>query len=741
MPIRHVKPQSVLVATTRTQIGSQPMMALSLGVGFRLSDPAILVHEAAVWEALKAAAPSVPLAEAAMPKQCAEWLLVGHSVHRVPPGALGHAVDWAAWVELDGVRKTVSCRAPVDRRAGSEPLVRLAIDPTQAVAGSANENPLGIASGTAPLLRVGSLGVGPEPLAAMGALASDWPERRQWMPNRPSSLDAMANDGTHLGWPESVDRRYFQQAAPDQWSRREDWPCGARFELSRFGAQGDGYAGELPRLTAVALVTRTEQPHAERVVLRQQTVWFLPDHDIGVLWWNGSVGIDYLLDDSLEMLVAALKDADERVDADALMRFAALRSDLTSTDPMQEADHALMPAVDKGWVWEMILDADDHPRFSPPPRSRDEIAERLEHHRLGLLEAREGRARMDAFDERMQRETLPTAPPDGDDWRQRFAEPASRELARVTVRDADLTELCFEGWRLDEVRFERCRLDRTEWRRCELSNVHVVDCSFTNATLDATVWRDGAIVRGQLHRSAWSNVVLERVNIEDCYFDELTVEGGSWSLVSMQGCGGARGSVRDMVWSGVSWNGADVRYWNWSRVRADDLGVVECKMTGLSLSQCTMVKPSILLSDLSSSAWQRSTLSFAVLSHGTSIDHAQLCDCVFTSSSFQDLRADAVQVDHCSFMQLNAQHLQAERSNWTCTLLDGANVTHSWLVGASFDRCSLKEAMLYGADMRETRMFDCNLIRARTSWAHLPGARAWQGNLNVGRLDVPGREK
>ncbi|TCW77479.1 type VI secretion protein [Burkholderia sp. SRS-46] len=739
MPIRHVKPQAALVATTRTQIGPTPMLGISVGVGFRLSDPAILVHEAAVWVALKAAAPSVPLTEAAMPKRCAEWLLAGHSVHHAPAHAHGRAVDWAAWVELDGVRKTVSCRAKADEQSEREACARLAIDHTQAVAGGLRENPLGIASGVAPLQRVGALGVGPEPLAAMGALASDWPERRQWMPSRPGTLEAMARDGTHMGWPERMDLRYFQQAAPDQWSRRDSWTPGARFELGGFGARGAGFAGTLPRLSAVALVTRTDRPGVEQVALLQQTVWLLPDHDIGVLWWNGSIPTEYVLDDAPAMLVTAVKEADERIDAGALMAFAAQRTDLTAADPTRHVDHALMPSVERGWTWELILDTEDHPRFSPPPRSRAEIGARLARFRSSLEEARDGQARLRAFQDTMKETALPVAPSDGHDWRKYFSEAGDTELRETTIRDADLSGLRFDGRRMEMVRFERCRFDRSAWTNCQLSHVHAVDCSFVNATLDDVTWRGGSLARSQLQGGAWRNVELQQISLEECTLDDIAITGGTWSMVLVRGRGGARGVVQDIAWDSVSWNEVDARDWTWRRVRAENLNLVECKVANLAVTQCTLTKSSALLSDLSESTWQRSTLSLTVLSHGTSIDRARFGDCVFQSCSVQALHAEALQVDHCTFVQLNAQHLKAERSSWTSTVLDGANAMYACLAGASFDRCSLKEAILYGADLRETRMRDCNLIRARTSWAYLPGMGAWQGNLNAGRIDVPRR--
>ncbi|WP_050462881.1 DUF2169 family type VI secretion system accessory protein [Herbaspirillum autotrophicum] len=737
--MRHIKPQAALIATARTQIGATPMLAISIGVGFRLSDPTILVHEAAVWEALKAATPSVPLAEVAMPKRCAEWLLAGESVHRITAADHRGMVEWNASVELDGVRKTVSCRVKANPGSAPDAFARLTIDPVQAAAGGAGENPFGIVSGTAPLQRVGVLGVAPEPLAAMGALANDWPERRQWMPARPGTSEAMARDGTHMGWPASVDLRFFQQAAPDQWSHRESWTPGARFELRGFGEHGAGYSGLLPRLAAVALVTRTDRTGADQLALRQQTLWFLPDRDIGVLWWNGAIATAYVLDDSPAMLVAAFKDAEEPFDVDTLMAFAGQRVDLSCIDPTQQADHPLMPSVDRGWSWDLILDADDHPRFSPVPYHRKEVRTRLEGQLMSLTVAREDQIRLNASGEKMQSGTLPAPPPDGQDWRQRLSVADAAGLARVTIRGADLSALRLDGWCFEEVRFERCRFDQSNWLNCSLSQVQMVDCTCVDAAFNEVQWQDGALIRCELARSSWNNVTLERVNLETCRLDDFTATAGAWSMVVVQGGGGARGCIQDVEWQGVSWNDVDACHWTWNQVRAKGIDLVECKLTDLKLSQCTMTKLSVLLSNLCRSTWQQTTLSSAVLSYGSSLEHAHLTDCVFRSSSFQDLQALGVQVNHCSFIKFNGQHLKAERSNWTSTLLDGANIMHACLAGASFDGCSLKEAILYGADMRETRMHDCNLIRASTSWALLPQSGVWSRNLNTGRIDVPRR--
>ncbi|SMG61223.1 DUF2169 family type VI secretion system accessory protein [Paraburkholderia susongensis] len=739
--MRHIKPQAALVATARSQIGQRPMLGISIGIGFRLRDPFVLVHEAAVWEAIKVAAPSMPLVESALPKPHAEWLLAGETTHRIANSDRGGHIDWTATVELGGIRKVISCQAQLASRPAHTDIARLAIDHRHAVAGRRQENPLSEVSGVPPIQVVEVFGARPAPLASMGAIGSDWPQRKQWIPRGQDSLEGIARDGTHMGWPADIDRRFFQQAASDQWSHGDRWPPGAYFELDKFGSDGRGYTGNLPELTAIALVSRTGKPDVERLMLRQQTVWLLPDADIGVMWWNGSVALDYPLDDSPAMLIAAFRDETEPVDVAAIGSFARRRSDLTDPDPTTLADHALMPTIAKGWVWEMILDTDDHPRVGPARRSHHEIAVRLEENRQSLVQARDAQRRLRAFCESDRDISVPAVPFQGDEnWRERLQQASTTELSGVVIRDADLSALRFEEWKFDEVRFERCTLDRSEWLNCHFRNVHIVDCSCVDTIVRKSVWRGGGIHQSNLKCSIWLELEIERANIEACRLDNLEVSGGSWSMLSVQGRGGVRGKVKDLAWQAVTWCNVDLSDWVWTGVHAVNLGIIECRMVGITISQCTMLKPSVVLTDLSASVWQRNIMTTAVLSQSTSIKRARLIDCVFKSSSLQDLLADGIEVKHCTFTQLNAQRLRALRSNWSHVVLDGANMTHACFKGASFDRSSLKDAMLYGADMRQSRMNDCNLIRAHTAWMLPPQSMAWRGPLIAAQLAVPERE-
>jgi uncharacterized protein YjbI with pentapeptide repeats len=736
--MRHVKPQSALVATTATQFGAYPMLGISLGIGFRMSNPLVLVHEASVWEGLKAAKPSVALYEAAMPKQRAEWLLAGHATAPVDPYLARQ--EWTAWAKVADVRKTVSCAVPT-AQSGAETCIRLAVDACNAAAGAKGENPSGIGSGSPPLQKMGVFGIGPDPLAAMGALGLDWPERAQRLPQRSGDLAAMEKDGTHMGWPAQTDLRYFQQAAPDQWSKHDTWPAGAPFELRGFGDHGTGFNGRLPRLQPVGLVSRRDEASVERLSLRQQTLWFLPDFDIAVMWWNGSIPLDYLLDDSPSRLITAFRSDSERIDLDALVEFADMRGDLSCTDPLQHADHALMPTVEEGWTWEMILDMKDHPRFSPAPRPYSAVRARVAENRAQLFDASEAFKRLNKtqLDQAMLKLPPPVLPPESTNWRKALQSSNTRTLSQTVVRDADFTSLQLNNWTFKDVRFERCTFNGAEFSACQFEDTYAADCSFADTKWRKCSWTSGAFHRCHLVRSQWLGTTAERLAIDACHLDDIRLSGGSWSKTTLLNSMGERGHVEDMTWRAISWSHVEAKMWKWERLQVDGLTMIECNFGGLRLEQGSILKAGILVSNLMNNSWKGVAFTYAVISEETTMQDAHLSDCVFKSSSFQSLALDRAKIDHCSFLGLSAQRLHAPGSFWQSNALEGANFLNANLVGASFTRCNLKEAMLYGADLNHCHIGDCNLVRLRTGWSLAFEADSRNGNVTTGLVSAPKR--
>ncbi|AUH51026.1 type VI secretion protein [Chromobacterium sp. ATCC 53434] len=737
MPLRHIKPQAALISTSRTQIGPQAMLRIGVGIGFRLSDPRILAHETACWEAIKAAQPSLALFEPAMPKLHAEWLLLGSSTYH---GAAEDEswIDWLASAELAGVRKTVSCRAFGQPAADGHLQASLAIDHRYAAAGAAAENPFGLVGTSPPLQQRHGLGDRPSPLAAMGPLGCDWPERKQWQPRFAGSVEAMAGDGTHMGWPAATDLRIFQQAAPDQWLDEPCWPADSRYLLRGFG----DVEGQLPAVQAIVLASRSGGLLDERPALSLQTIWLLPDADLGVMWWNGALPLEYVLDDGVDRLVVGFKDRAECLDFEALATFAERRGRTEDQDPLLLADHALMPDIDRGWVWEQILDKADHPRFSPPPRRYGEVHARLEQGRETLRQAHASQAKLQAFvrDRDGALASLPQAPRDETDWRAWLrGEPA--QWKALTIRDADLNGFGFERRELRQVRFERCRLDHSHWKQCLLEEVLFVDCSMAGVTMDALQWKGGRLTRCNLGSSIWNDTTLDGVGWDDCRLNDIAINGGEWKAVTLQGEGGAGGRVNHARWRQVSWCQTRAEDWCFNDLQADGLGLMECRLTNGRFQHCRLLKFSALATDLTGSHWQRCHLRFAVLSHGSALRQARLEDCELISCSWQELLAEHLRLERCACLRLHAQRLKAPDSLWLDSVLDGMNAMHAQLQRSRFENCALNEALFYGADLDGGSVTGCNLIDAKTAWMRGAAGEGWHDNLETGRLEWPKRAR
>jgi hypothetical protein len=282
--MRAIKPQQALIQTAPTQFGKTPVLGVSVGCGFRLSDPRVLLHEAGVWQAFMAAPMSTPIMEACLPKQQAEWLLAGHARCMVEERNAAARVDWEARVKLQGVTKAVSCCAKAQPwQAHDESLTQyrasLAMDYCHAMQDfRGKRNPVGMKA-PGDLQLVGQFGPVADPLAAMGPMEAQWAARAELAPRRIAMLDPLGHDGSHMGWPMPMDLRYFQLAPADQRLHGGQWSLGAEFELLGFGPQAAGYTGRLPSVVPQLLLRRRHQTTYEDLALQQQTVWFLPDHD------------------------------------------------------------------------------------------------------------------------------------------------------------------------------------------------------------------------------------------------------------------------------------------------------------------------------------------------------------------------------------------------------------------------------------------------------------------------------
>jgi uncharacterized protein YjbI with pentapeptide repeats len=716
--MRVVKPQPVLANFCPTQWGSQAQMCIAIGVGFRLSDPRVLAHEASVWEALRAHPTIAPLSETGMPKQYAEWLLVGQTQCTFSNAELGMLRDWTAQVSLGKTVKKISAQTKVTQDSQGNTLGCLSVDHTESIQGSNAANPAGHKGASAPLQILTWHGPQSSSLAGMTPIDARWSERRQWMPNFAATLKGMAEDGSHMGWPKDMDLRYFQQAAPDQWSADAVWPQGTNYELRGFGTAGCGFKGSLPELVPDVVVRGDVN---QSVALMQQTVWFLPDHDLGVMWWSGSVNLTHPLDESLSMMVVALRELGSKAKPDDMLNYAVRRTNVNAPDLQAQSDLPLLPELSNGWAWEQILNADQHPRDRRITLSYGQLREQIVEEEKRMAQAHSDIQQLIQAPSTSER-VAPLASCDLLDptaWRAKLEGTLSKRLKDETFLNQNFQGCDWTGWTLVNVRFESCVMDGNSWNDCGFENVEFIDTSFDQTYWHNIVWSQGAMERCKADNTKWQNVSLTHVRMVQCELNALEVTSGKWSHVMM--------------------DDVELLSASWSKLMTDGLVVIKSKLRGLSVRECTLNKLSMIETDSRHSQWVQSRLINAAVVEGSDLSDSFWEDCDFTSTCWIGLLAHNTRVEYCTFTNLNAQSANLRRSTWLFCSLNDAQFLNADLRDSSFEKTSLRGALLSGAFLQDSRVSHSNLIRVNTSNAVHPTPGFWRNNLEGGALMHPQR--
>jgi uncharacterized protein YjbI with pentapeptide repeats len=719
--MRVVKPQPTLANFSRTQWGSQAQMCIAIGVGFRLSDSRVLTHEASVWEALRVTPTVAPMSEMGMPKQFAEWLLAGHTQCMFSDAEPGLVRDWTAQVCLAKSEKKISAQSKVSQGAHGNTLGSLNVDHTESIQGANGANPAGHPDASAPLQVMTWRGPKSAALAGLTPIDARWPERRQWMPPFASTLEGMAEDGSHMGWPKDTDKRYFQQAAPDQWSADSAWTQGANYELRGFGTAACGFKGSLPKLSPNVVMVRGDT--TESVVLMQQTVWFLPDHDLGVMWWSGSVNLSHPLDDSLSMMVVALREVGAHVKKEDMLDYAIKRTNVKVPDLSAQSDLPLLPALANGWAWEQILNADQHPRDRRVHLSYGQLREQIteEEERMAQAHAQMHQLSHAPSAPALKEPALRNAEHDPNAWQTQLAKTSNQQLSDETFTGQNFKGHDWTGWSLTNVRFESCVMDGGCWTDCVFENVEFIDSSLDKTQWRNLAWSQGGMERCQAHNAKWQNSSFTHVRWVQCALSENEVCGGQW---------------RHVVMDEVECLSA-----SWCQVMTENLVVMKSNLRSLSVRECKLDKLSILETDASWSQWVQSLFTHAAFVEGTDLSGSLWQDCDGTSSCWIGLLAQGARIEHCSFTNLNAQGAHLGRTSWLFCKLNDAQLLNADLRDASFESTSLRGALLSGALLQNSRITHSNLIQINTANAVQTAPGHWRNNMVGGAVMHPNRHE
>ena len=306
-----IKPLSLgLLHRSYQQAGQNRLVVTVLGF-FALGLPpaARLLPEAPQWGRLMKVLPTGQALDEVMPKACAEVMVLGHAC---APG--GRAVTHLpVRLQVGNIDKRLMAFGDRQWRYGTLPLfavdppapfVTMPLDYAHAFGGPdylANPlgrgyNPnrlaalLGANEGAMPNLEYADQPVtghtGAYPPAGLGPMPIDWEPRKRYA----GSYDERWLQQDHPGLPRDLDWRLYNQAATDQ---RQDhcFSGGEHYQLSGMHADHAVLAGTLPSQRVRAFALPVGSTDLTEVPLRLDTVWFLPDLQLGIAAWRGQLPV------------------------------------------------------------------------------------------------------------------------------------------------------------------------------------------------------------------------------------------------------------------------------------------------------------------------------------------------------------------------------------------------------------------------------------------------------------------
>ncbi|ANW22860.1 hypothetical protein BA953_00825 [Vibrio coralliilyticus] len=290
--MRVIKELNQSILTAPFAIADKQLLSVTTTVAFTLGEQEAVISEQQMWNLLMQELGD-EVFDAGMPKTNGEWLVKGHAYSYAEPRS--HVRVGAG---LAGVNKELDVHGPRSWQNGEasspEPFEAMPISWLQAYGGEeCAENPYGQAQ-----LRPASVNypgdiqqyfdqtITPASLLPLHA-------------HHPRRFKQLGTYDNHWfldywpGFPADFNPKYFNVAASDQ--QFSGWiPDGAPYYLVNLHPEKPQIKGELPtyRPRAFVLHDKDDKELFTEVELNRDTVWFIPDVDLGVVVFHGAIEVE-----------------------------------------------------------------------------------------------------------------------------------------------------------------------------------------------------------------------------------------------------------------------------------------------------------------------------------------------------------------------------------------------------------------------------------------------------------------
>lgn len=704
--MRTIGPQQLEILKNCYQIGRESHMGISVVAGCYLSKPEHFVTSPQIWHALQASPRSFQMLDCAEPKPFAEYLLAGHA-------GIGEEVrSLDVQVKVGSLSRRWRIEGESDKTSLQvKPFLRMPMDHPQSWGGKGcKENPLGRGyddSSNPNLMSIGFDGaaIARSPLAAPTPIPHDFQLRKSHLDNVTGSMtDKHYLEAYFPGLPPTIDHRYFQMAPPSQWLKGAEWPDSIPYELQGFNPNGATIAGNFPAVRARAFIWYKNASEPQELQLQRKTLWLLPDHDIGLMIFTGSVPISHLFDEPIETLLVGLDDAQALRDAEHYQQIYARRCKPDAPSFEFLNDPELMPM---GMSVNVIRALTDHPysrRYKASPQPEKES-------QMFYQEVREAIERQQQPPPELPH-TVQAPPAAGDEAGVRWLQRQEDSAENITFAGTDFSALKLQNRRFRYCTFNHCRLLATTLADCTFEN-----CQFLHCQIEDAHWHNVRLAGCFINNTRFSNthfdhclfekVTLESSQLLQCRFTDLRwqyciIKLGDFNLSQFEQC----------TLDGCFFSEASLQQSRYSNCLLSSCIFEKCSGQNAQFIDSRLEKSSFIDSNWQGASFTACEIYSFTTGLGVDLSESLFDQCRMEKIGFTKVNLQASTFNHCSLLEGCCGKANLDQASITACDMQSLHLKDASLQQSVWQSTSLQQSMLYNADLRDTCFQRCNLIGA-----------------------------
>lgn len=742
-----IRPQQCIVLRNAYQLGDQAMLGVSVIAGWHLDDPWRFLNEPAIWHAHQSAPMTFRMLDAAEPKPFAEFLLAGHAY----PDTTGRnaAID----IRVGAVHKRIAALGHRPHNASwaqGAPFERIAIDHVNAWGGPGiKENPVGLGGdrkhgsdenqpASLPRLLLmhvdGSLDER-SPLAATTPLPHLFKARSAHLGNISAGFGGNYLKTTYPGMPASVDSRYFQMAAPDQWLETAEWPDETSYHLQGLTAGGQAISGHIAAVRPRVLAWLKNSPDAPtEFAMQRKTLWFLPDAGYGLMVFTGALALRHLLDEPVGDLLVALEASQQPRPQQYYVQERNRRCAADATGFESMLDDQLMPETAR---LDVIATLGDHPS-SQYYQSAVPSSDAASSHYADIREsiAANRKETQDNPAPGPVAVTLPATDYGGTkDWTTILSD--ARPAPDLHIINAQLSGEDFSGKIFIRVIFDDCIIDHVNFSNSQFDACQFNDCDIQNSSFQQAKLQDTHIQGSTIALANFNAAEFSRGGIDNCLLLENTFsETKMWQVSiddsTLRQCSFSEAILDALIASQSRFEASHFKHCSIEACTFEQCLFRDCSDVESSFERCSVFQGAWDGFSFFNTAFHSMTFAFPFTLSGSKFEQSNLKKIGMFKAQLRN-----TSFIHCDFHEMCLSDACIDETDFKQCVCPGILLKNSRLQRVMFTQSNLQQANMYGADLSLTRFTECILSGADLAWTRQAADTVFENCLQSGTRFLP----